>query len=102
MTDPICGAGRILHGGGPVAVPFRTCCAAALLAALGGALRADTGGALRADTGGALRADTGGARRAGAGVGVALPPHLPCAVAVPADAGSLPAGAEPPVAVGEP
>ena len=85
MTGPVCGAGRILHGSGPVAVPFRTCCAVALLAALGG----DTRSAL-----------------------AALPPDHPCAVAVPADAGSLIADAEPvrarqqrpcpPVAVGEP
>ena len=31
MTEPTCGAAVFLREGGPVRVPFRPCCAAALL-----------------------------------------------------------------------
>ena len=34
-----CGAAAVLLGGGPVRVPFRTCCAAALVQGLRGASR---------------------------------------------------------------
>ncbi|MBB4766943.1 hypothetical protein ACFQFC_22265 [Amorphoplanes digitatis] len=33
MTEPTCGAAAVLRPGGPVRVPFRPCCAAALLLA---------------------------------------------------------------------
>ncbi|MEU4222561.1 hypothetical protein [Actinoplanes sp. NPDC026623] len=33
MTEPTCGAAALLRPGGPVRVPFRQCCAAALLLA---------------------------------------------------------------------
>jgi hypothetical protein len=33
MTAAVCGAAEILRSGGPVAVPFRPCCAAVLLRA---------------------------------------------------------------------
>lgn len=37
-----CGAAAVLLGGGPVRVPFRTCCAAALVQGLCGASAANT------------------------------------------------------------
>lgn len=33
MTEPTCGAAAVLRPGGPVRVPFRQCCATALLLA---------------------------------------------------------------------
>jgi hypothetical protein len=99
MTAPICGAGRILHGAGPVAVPFRSCCAAALLATLSDAASA-SGSALRSG-GNAARDGLSSAPRGGAGPGVGCPPCPPCAVSGPTGTGPLPGGAEPPVAVGK-
>ncbi len=36
MTAEVCGAAEILRSGGPVAVPFRPCCVAAVLRAAAG------------------------------------------------------------------